>query len=465
MLGVALAWGAMRALPALAPADFPRLDNVTLNWRSLLVAAAVSLVSAVLIGLIPALRAARRQLVTTLRDASGASRGRRSLAAHRTLLVVEASLAALLLIAATLMGRSFVNLLSTETGYDASNVLTARVYLPGASRGQADSTTFLADLLPRVRALPGVTAAGASNMAPFGRSTYVSAFEIPIPGREAVVARAIAYVVTPGYAESLKLRLRKGRFLAESDQAAIRSAVVVNDEFVRTFLASAEPVGLRFEGQFGASEIVGVVANVLKDSLDQRPQAEIYVVATSAATIRRELYLTLRTEGRPLDAIAPLRRIVTELRADAAVDGVEPLSTQLATSVAQPRFAAAVVLSLSGLALLLAAIGLYGVLAYTVALRHREIGVRTALGATRGRILWMVVREGVLVAVLGVAAGAAGAIALRQLLGSVLVGITPLDPLSFGSAAAALLVVAVLASLIPATRAAATDAVVALRSE
>ena len=139
--------------------------------------------------------------------------------------------------------------------------------------------------------------------------------------------------------------------------------------------------------------------------------------------------------------------------------------SRLATSVPQPRFAAAVVLSLSGLALLLAAIGLYGVLAYTVALRHREIGVRTALGATRGRILWMVVREGVLVAVLGVAAGAAGAIALRQLLGSVLVGITPLDPLSFGSAAAALLVVAVLASLIPATRAAATDAVVALRSE
>jgi predicted permease len=363
------------------------------------------------------------------------------------------------------MGRSFVNLLHTETGYDATNVLTARVYLRGASRGEADSTTFVADLLPRLRALPGVAAAGVSNMAPFGRSTYVSAFEIPIPGREPVVARALAYVVTPGYAESLKLRLRKGRFLMESDQSAARGAVVVNEEFVRTFLGTAEPVGLHFEGQFGPSEIVGVVANVLKDSLDQRPQAEIYVIASANASIRRELYLTLRTEGRPLDLIGPLRALVTELRTDAAIDGVEPLSAQLATSVAQPRFAAAVVLSLSGLALVLAAIGLYGVLAYAVALRRREIGVRTALGATRGRIVWMVVREGVLVASTGIAAGAVGAVALRQLIGSVLVGITPLDPLSFGSAATALLVVAVLASLIPAKRAAATDAVVALRSE
>jgi predicted permease len=464
-LGVALAWAAMQALPAFAPANFPRLDNVTLNWRSLLFAAAVSLASAVLIGLIPALRAARRELVATLRDAAGASRGPRSLAAHRTLLVVEASLAALLLIAATLMGRSFVNLLRTEAGYDPSNVLTARVYLPGASRGEADSAAFLADLLPRLRALPGVAAAGASNMAPFGRSTYVSAFEIPMPGREPVVARALSYVVTPGYAESLTLRLRRGRFLTDADQAAARSAVVVNEEFVRTFLGAAEPVGLQFQGQFGPSEIVGVVANVLKDSLDQRPQAEIYGIATSKAAIRRELYVTLRAERRPLDLVAPLRSIVSELRADAAVDGVEPLSAQLATSVAQPRFAAVVVLSLSGLALLLAAIGLYGVLAYTVALRRREMGVRTALGATRGRLVWMVVREGVLVAVAGIAAGAGAAVALQPLIRSVLVGITPLDPWSFGGAAVALLAVATLASLIPARRAAGTDAVVALRAE
>jgi predicted permease len=464
-LGVALAWGAMKALPVLAPANFPRLDDVTLNWRSLIFAAAVSLASAMLIGLLPAFRAARRQLVTTLRDAAGASRGPRSLAAHRTLLVVEASLAALLLIAATLMGRSFVNLLHTETGYEASNVLIARVYLPGASRGEADSRSFLAELLPRVRALPGVSAAGASNMAPFGRSTYVSAFEIPMPGREAVVARALAYVVTPGYAESLKLRLRKGRFLAAIDEAAARRAVVVNEEFVRTFLGTAEPVGLQFEGQFGPSEIVGVVANVLKDSLDQRPQAEIYGMTSANATIRRELYLTLRTAVQPLDVIAPLRALVTNVRADAVVDGVEPLSAQLATSVAQPRFAAIVVLSLGGLALLLAAIGLYGVLAYTVALRRREIGVRTALGATSGRLVWMIVREGMLVAMLGIAAGAVGAVALRQLIGSALVGITALDPLSFGGAAAALLLVALLASLIPAKRAAETDAVIALRAE
>ena len=215
----------------------------------------------------------------------------------------------------------------------------------------------------------------------------------------------------------MKLRLRAGRLFDARDEASAVQAWVVNEEFVKTFLQGVDPVGFRFPGSVvtskpASAEIVGVVGNVLKDSLDQQPQAEIYVVAAQGATIRREIYLVLRSAGDPIAYADAVRRIVGEVRSDAAVDRVEPLSAQVADSVAQPRFAAFVLLSFAALALLLAAVGLYGVLSYTVARRQREIGVRSALGATRASIVALVVREGMTVAVLGLAVGlglAAGA--------------------------------------------------------
>jgi hypothetical protein len=246
------------------------------------------------------MRSARAELVPSLRDGAGASRGPRTLRTHRVLLVAESTLAVLLLIGAALMGRSFVNLMQVDTGYDPSHVLTARVYLPGADRGEADTSTLVAELLPRLRSLAGVTAAGAANMAPFSRSTYVSAFQLPLPGQEAVTVRTQSYVVTTGYAESLALRLRAGRLLNETDMASAVPPVLVNDQFVRMFVGQTDPIGRRFEGQFGTSEIVGVVATVLKDSLEQEPQAEMYMLATGKATIRREVYLVMRTTGDPV---------------------------------------------------------------------------------------------------------------------------------------------------------------------
>ena len=469
-LGVALAWTLVRVLPVAAPDNFPRLDSVELDWRALAVAFAIAVVAGLISGLVPALRGTRPNLLPALREGVGASSSRTTATIRRVLLGAEASLAVMLLIAAALLGRSFVRLVQTDAGYDASGVLTARIYLPGASRGQAQSDAFIAELLPRVRALPGVSAAGVSNMAPLGASTYMAAFTLPVPGRDPVTARALSYVVTPGYAEALRLRLRAGRLFEASDEASGVQALIVNEQFIKTFLQGVEPIGFRFNGSvvtsnYQSAEIVGVVADVLKDSFNQQPQAEVYVVASHGAAIRREINLVLRGAASPLAYAEPVRRIVAELRPDVAIDSVTPLADQVADSVAQPRFAATVLLAFAGIALLLAAVGLYGVLSYTVLRRQRDIGVRTALGATRTRIVAMIVREGMAVALCGLVIGVVAAAGLTGLMRSLLVGIEPLDTVSFAAAPAALVVVALAACALPALRAAGTDPALALRRD
>ena len=469
LVGIAIAWLLIRGLPAAAPQDFPRLDDVRLDWLAVLFAVAAALGSGLIAGLVPALRGARPDLLIALREGVGASSSRRVGLLRRVLLVAESSLAIVLLIGAILLGRSFVNLLGTDPGYETHNVLTARIYLPGASRGQAQSDAFVAELLSRVRALPGVLAAGASNMAPLSRSTSMSAFTLALPGRETVTARAISYVVTTGYAEALQLQLRAGRLLEERDFSSGTQAIVVNEQFVSTFLAGVNPIGVRFPGimtgEKRQGEVVGVVGNVLKDSLDQEPQAEVYVPVAHGASIRSQINLVLRTSDNPARHADSLRHTVSDLRQDAAVDAVDPLASQVADSVAQPRFAAAVLLSFAGVALLLAAVGLYGALSYSVARRQREIGVRSALGATRQRIVALIVRDGMIVAAVGLVIGVFVATALTRLMAAMLVGIEPLDSASFALASAVLLLVALLACAGPAWRAAAIDPSTALRRE
>jgi len=469
VLGIGMAWGLVRLLPLLTADNFPRLDSIQLDWPALVVALLVTASAGVLAGLAPALRGTRLPMLPALREGVGVSASRRANFLRRGLLVAEASFAILLLVGATLLGRSFVNLTGTDAGYDATNVLTARIYLRGAPRGEADTNAFVPQLLDRVRRLPGVIAAGAANMAPMGRSTFVSGFEVPGANGQPVFARAVWYVVTPGYAEALRLSLRAGRILGERDLTSGVQGMLVNESFVRTFLPGVEPIGLRFQSVQTSderpAEIVGVVANVLKDSLDQQPQPEVYVLATAGVTIRREIYLILRSADRPAGHAEDVRRIVSDLSPDAAVDGMEPLSLQLANSVAEPRFSMMVLLSMAGLALVLAAIGLYGVLSYSVARRQREIGIRTALGATRAAILAMVIREGMLVAVLGLTLGIAIAAASTRLMQSLLIGVEPLDELSFALASVALLAVALVACAAPAFRAAAADPLSALRRE
>ena len=475
-LGLGLAAALVAAAPAVAAAGFPRLDAVHIDARAVACAIVAAIVTAIGSGLAPALRGARVTLNDSLRGGDGASaggfRGARGGRLRDTLLAAEAAFAVLLLVGAILLARSFVKLTHVDAGYTAAGVLAVQVYVPGGNEPEKAKRTqaLIWTILDRVHALPGVAAAGAGNMTPLNGSTMIAGFPAPWtpPGQAPRDARALSYLVTPGYQEALGLRLRQGRLLTEADRGSGTRAVVVNEEFARLYLPP-QPVGYRFEtpqdgGATITNEVVGIVANVLKDGNDGKPQPETYGIARERAEFGSRFELVIRTAGAPSAIAAAVRGIIGDALPDVAIETV-PLSQRVAESVDQPRFAAAVLGAFALLAVVLASVGLYGVLSYAVARRRRELGVRAALGAAQRDLVGLVMREGLAVTAIGLAAGVAGAAALTQFMRAALFGIAPLDVASFVAAPLVLGIVAVGACLLPARRAAATDPAEALRWE
>ena len=474
LAGILLAWTLVRLLPALAPTGFPRLEDVRLDARVIVFAAAASIFTALAAGLAPAIRGARFRLAESLQGGDGSTaggfRGRRARRIRDVLLVVESAFAVILLVGAALLGHSFVRLTRVDSGYDADHVLMARVSLPRNSPEERMSQ-LLDAVLPRLRATPGVTAAGAGSMAPLMTMSAITAFPLPPDaGRgKPTATRSLTYMVTPGYAESLRLRLREGRFFNDRDTAPGLRSMIVNDEFVRQYLSNDPVVGRRFENLYTndkdvTTEIVGVVGTVLKFGNDREPQPEIYFVHGSPT--RRMIgfaNVLVRTTDDPSRLARTLRDIVQTADRTAIIERVEPLSSLVSASVDQPRFATTVLGTFAALALALASVGLYGVLSYGVAQRRRELALRAALGARRADLVGLVLREGLAVTIAGAALGLIAATGLTRWMQGVLFGVTPLDAVSFALAPVLLLPVAVAACLLPARRAGATDPAVALR--
>jgi putative ABC transport system permease protein len=469
-LGVAVAWALTRALPRLAPQDFPRLESIAVDLRVLAFALVASLVAGVAAGLLPAWRGGRVDLEAALRSGdarAGASGGR----LRAGLLAAEAALAVMLLIGSALLLRSFFALLSVDAGFDPANVLTAQIYPPADMEGQPRARALFDGVVERVSTLPGVVAVGIGNSAPFSGSTSISGFTLPASkaGGEPRRVRATTWMVSPGFGAAMGLRVRDGRFLRTADVDGATQALVVNEEFVRQYLSDREVVGARFDdllqGNRRPVEIVGVVADVLKDGPDGRPQAEIYLPADATRPIRHEGYLLVRTNGDPLALVPDLRRMVEELEPRAALDGVGTLAGGLTASVANPRFSAWAMGLFAGLALALTASGLFGVLSYDVSSRRRELGVRAALGESRRRVVGGILRRALVLTSLGLVAGMLLAAAGAQALQSLLFGVAPRDPVAFLAAPALLLLVAVAASLTPAWRAARVSPAEALRAD
>lgn len=473
VIGLFVAWGLMRAIPAWAPEGFPRLEDVHLDMRLLGFALGLSLSAGLLAGLVPALRASHRELSPSLRsgDARSIGTGER---VRALLLAFEAGLSVVLLIGAALLLRSFITLANVDPGYDARDVLTARIYLTGVASSPERRAQLIETLIGRLRKTPSVVVAGAANMAPLGESSFVSGFSFGTnEAGQPVMARALQYVVTSGYVEALKLRVRQGRSIIAADEASPVEAVLVNEAFVRAYVTDGRPiVGRQFKGLLGksamTSEIVGVVGDVLKDGLDTKPQPEIYLALNKVErehAITREINLVIRTSGDPNAFASTLRSIVREIEPAAALGRVGALSRQVADSVSEPRFSTAVLGAFALLALGIAVTGLYGVLSYNVSQRRKEIGIRAALGATRTDLIGLVVRQGLTVTLLGLAAGVLVAAVAARRIQPLLFGIKPLDLPSFVTMPLILLFVASLACVIPARRAAATDPATTLRAE
>ena len=358
-------------------------------------------IAVLLAGLLPAWRGSRGQVSAALKDDDGRSAGETSARLRTTLLVVEAALALVLVVGALLLARSVDRLQRVDAGYDATNVLTARIEMSGrgdAPGAGARRAALVDGVLRRVRGLPGVRAAGAGNMAPFGDSIALASFDLPGGGAHAK-AEADSHVVTPGFAEALQLRLVAGRAFTAADPVR-GGPVLVNETFVRRFLGDGRPVAGRAfpvvleEGQPPASTIAGVVRDIRPAGPRSEPRPEIYELAGPERPLTGAIQLVIRTDGDPLPIVPALRDIVRTEDRGAAVHAIGTLAGRLSTSIASPRFFAIVIAVFAGLALTLAAIGLYGVLSYTVTLRRRELGIRAALGASRSDLLRLVVRQG-----------------------------------------------------------------------
>jgi putative ABC transport system permease protein len=471
-LGLFLAWAGTRALVALAPPTLPRLDQVGLDWAVLAYALATSLGAGVLFGLVPAVRASREAPADTLKAGGRASHQAASRRLRRALVVAEVALAMVMLYGAGMLLRSLVNLQRNDLGFDARSVLTAKVS-PPASYDDNRAIAFYAQLLERVRAIPGVTSAGAAGWLPvvdagglWGLLAEGQSYDRLPQGPTAVPQQ-----VTTGYFKAMGLPIVSGRDFTDDDRQSGPFVAIVSRALARELWPNADPTGKRFRlgGASTFMTVIGVVNDIRARGFDDTPEPTMYFpypqTHETAYFMPRPMSLVVRTTTEPLGIANQVKAIVRSLDATIPVSNVRTLERVVGTSVASRRFSTGLLGAFAGLALLLSGIGIYGVISYGVSERRFEIGVRMALGAERSTVLASVLGDGIRMALAGVALGVVGAGVIARVLRSLLVGVPVLDVPTFAAVASGLVVVAAIASLVPARRATTISAMEALRGE
>ena len=473
-LGLLLATWGVRLLVTIAPANIPRLQQVGLDVPVLLFALLLSVLVGVGFGMVPALQASRTDLNGALNDASRGSTENLTRNRARSLLVVsEVALSLVLLIGAGLLLKSFVRLLRTSPGFDATRIVALDIPL---NRQRYDTPAkqsyFFHQLIDRMKALAGVESAGVVNLLPLGNSDEALTFAIAGRPQFPVGSEPDANytVVSPGYFEALKIPLRQGRSFGPEDKEKAPAVVLISEELARQYFPGESPIGksLIIDSDSGSPaisrEIVGVVGDVRRESLDIAPVPEFFVPYEQAPERRMNLVVRM-TADNPANATATLRHALKELDGDQMVWQTRTLDQLVAASIAGRRFNMLLLGLFAGLALVLAALGIYGVMAYSVTRRTHEIGIRMALGARMIDVLRLVLKDGMTLALIGVVVGLGGAFALTRLLSTLLFGVTPTDASTFVAIALGLLAVALIACYIPARRATKVDPLVALRYE
>jgi putative ABC transport system permease protein len=467
-LGLLLAAWGVDLLAALGAGDIPRAREIGVDGRVLAFTAALSVLTGLAFGLLPALRASRSDLNEVLKDAgrgtSGPGRGR----VRAALVVSEIALSLVLLAGAGLLVKSLISLLSVNPGFDPANVLTLRINLARARYARPEqAAAFFSDLQRRVAGLPGVEAAGMISELPLsGQPNDMYFYVAGRPPQTADQKVTADYRrVNQDYFRAMRIPVLRGRDFTEQEVAGNAQVVVINETLARQFFPDEDPLGKRLVIDFGKQEqfeIVGVAGDVLHRSLDGGVYQMMY-----APTLRiGGTNLVVRTSSAdPLALAAAVRGEVAAIDRDQPVSAVRAMREVVSGSVAQQRFRTLLLATFAGVALLLAGVGIYGVIAYSVTHRTHEIGIRMALGAGAGDILKMVVGQGMALALAGVAVGLLAALALTRVLSSLLFGVTATDAVTFAAVSLLIAAVALLACLVPARRATKVDPMVALRYE
>lgn len=480
VLGLILAWVGVKGIVAANAESLPRVDEIGLNGRSLLFTFGVSLVTGVLFGLAPALHARAGTFFASLKEGgqrSTAGSGRQML--RRVLVVVEVAFAATLVIGGGLLIRSFWLLQQVNPGFDPKGVLSLQVSLPGGDTTTPEQrSSFYQRLLAQLSSLPGVESAAAMSGLPPNRPVNANDMEFEGLAKtpDAPIQNADYWqFVTRDYFKTLDIPVIEGRLFGPGDARGGTPVVVVNQTLAKLFYPKTSAIGRRIRPPGNGDQeapwltIVGVVADVKQGGLDQKTGTEVYFLHDQAQEtvgfVPRTMYLVLRTQKDPMSLVAGVREEIRRIDPTLPLADVRPLDEVVHDSVGQPRFLASLVLIFSLVALTLAAVGTYGVLAYMVELRTREIGVRMALGAQALQVLRMILGQGALLVGLGLVLGVAGAVALRKVLASVLFNVAPTDPLIFGFVFLVLSGIGLLACYLPARRAMRVDPLVALRHE
>jgi putative ABC transport system permease protein len=473
LLGLGLAWWGLKALVAISPRDLVNLQGVGINLTVLAWTLAVSLLTGIIFGLAPALEATRLDLNDTLKE-GGKGAGGQSASSRRlrsALMVAEIALALVLLASAGLLVKSFARLQKIDTGFNTENVLTMVVRLPGRKyREDQQVVAFFREATERIRTLPGVRSVGVVNYLPFyGGLGASSAFTVegrpaPPPGQEITTD---VRVTDPGYFNAMDIPLRRGRNFTDLEASEARHVALISEGMARQHFPGEDPIGKRITVPMSEkpvpTEIVGIVGDVKYESLVDEARPAVYLPHPELTY--DFMTLVIRTVGDPAEMAPAVRSELRTMDPEQPVSDVRTMHQLMADTLGRARFNTLMLGLFAGLATLLAAVGIFGVMNYSVTLRTHEIGIRVALGAQQGRVLMLILRQGLVLTLIGIGIGLMGALALTRVLSGMLFGVDATDPATFAAIVLLLAVVSLIACYIPAWRATKVDPMTALRYE
>jgi putative ABC transport system permease protein len=447
--------------------SLPPTVKVAIDTNVLAFTFLISIVTGLLFGLAPAFRTAKVNLIDSLKDGARGSEGTLRNRTRSLLVVFESAVAVILLIGAGLLVRSLIALQRVDPGFDSNNVLTLRLDLPRDKYdGAGRKAKFFEQLETRISALPGVQSVGLITELPM--SGQLNDLPFTVEGRPPVTVDqafdADFRLVNQHYFSALHIPLLRGRNFTEQEVREGKLVTVVSQQLVDTVFPNEDPMGKRLVSAMGgqAFEIIGVVGDIRHRSLQNQPFPAMYFPILDEST---RMNLVIRTQNDPLSIVSAVRQEVKAMDPDQPISAVKRMSDWVDSSVSSQRYSTTLLAAFAALAMILAATGIYGVMSYTVAQRTHEIGVRMALGARRRDVLKLVVRHGMLLTLVGVIIGVAGALGLTRVMASLLFGVTAKDPLTFVAVAGLLSAVAFIACFVPALRATKVDPLVALRYE